>query len=142
MSGDGKDEPVGTVAEEAAKLLGALSGWAKDHGSDLGHGMAGLVGEHVAADTGTGPGTAECRWCPVCRAAHALRQTSPEVRGQLTSAAASLMQAVSAMLATAVPDQHRERGGVEHIDLDDGPEWPDDPDRTDDRDETSGEGDR
>ena len=29
---DGTSESVGSVAEEAAKLLGALSDWAKDHG--------------------------------------------------------------------------------------------------------------
>ena len=134
MSGDGHDEQVGTVAEEAAKLLGALSGWAKDQGADMGHAVAGLadqaarsardVDEHLAT------GAAECRWCPVCRTVHALRQTSPEVRAQLTSAAASLLQAASAMLATAVPGQPAQpgqRSGVEHIDLDDGPaDWPDD----------------
>lgn len=125
MSGDGNDEPVGTVADEAAKLFGALSDWAKDHGVEQ------------------GTGAAECRWCPVCRTVHALRQTSPEVRAQLTSAAASLLQAASAMLATAVPEHGRtgQRSGVEHIDLDDGPEdWPDDAAET--TDESSGEGDR
>lgn len=140
MSGDEHDEhgeqddQVGTVAEEAAKLLGALSDWAKDQGADVGHAVAGFadqaartardVDEHLAT------GAAECRWCPVCRTVHALRHTSPEVRAQLTSAAASLLQAASAMLATAVPGQPGQpghRSGVEHIDLDDGPaDWPDD----------------
>jgi hypothetical protein len=122
---DQDDEHVGTVAEEAAKLFGALSDWASDHG--------------VEPDAGA----AECRWCPVCRTVHALRQTSPEVRAQLTSAAASLLQAASAMLATAAPGQTREpgqRSGVEHIDLDDGPDWPDEPAAT--TNENSEEGDR
>lgn len=141
MSGDGNDEPVGTVAEEAAKLLSALSDWAKDQGADLGHAVAGFAGQAAQTarevDDHLATGAAECRWCPVCRTVHALRQTSPEVRTQLASAATSLLQAASAMLATAVPDQHGQRTGVEHIDLDDGPEaWPDDTNHS------PGEGDR
>jgi hypothetical protein len=136
-------EPVGTVAEEAAKLLGAVSDWAKDHGSDLGQGVAGLAGqaarsahevnEHVAT------GAAECAYCPLCRAVHALRSTSPEVRVQLATAATSLLQAASTLLATAVPDARREPSdGVEHIDLDDADDWPEDSpdDSADEHEET------
>ena len=46
---DGQD--IGSVAEEAAKLFGALSGWAREHGSE----------EHIAT------GAPECTYCPVCR---------------------------------------------------------------------------
>jgi len=109
-----QDDPhhVGSVGEEAARLLGALTDWARD------------TDEHVAT------GAPECQWCPVCRTVHVLRQASPEVRTQLTTAASSLLQALSGMLATAVPP---ERGGasagVQHIDLDDGPDdWPEDTD--------------
>ena len=123
---EGADE-IGSVADEAAKLFGALSEWARDHGSDLGQGLSGLasqaatsardVNEHIAT------GSAECAYCPICRSVHLIRQTSPEVRSQLAVAAASLMQAAAGILATAVPDENRAaaaRGdGVEHIDLDD-----------------------
>ena len=123
---EGADE-VGSVADEAAKLFGALSEWARDHGSDLGQGLSGLasqaatsardVNEHIAT------GSAECAYCPICRSVHLIRQTSPEVRSHLAVAAASLMQAAAGILATAVPDENRAaaaRGdGVEHIDLDD-----------------------
>jgi hypothetical protein len=104
-------DQVGTVAEEAAKLLGALSGWA--HGVD----------DHLAT------GAAECTYCPVCRTVHALRQTSPEVRTQLATAATALLHAASGLLATAVPDprDRPDRSGVEHIDLDDAGDWPDEP---------------
>ena len=118
---DQRDD-VGSVSDEAVKLFGALSGWARDHGSDLGHGLSGLadqaarstrdINEHLAT------GSAECTWCPVCRTVHAVRQTSPEVRAHLTAAAGSLLQAVSGLLATAVPPEGRPGGGVEHIDLD------------------------
>ena len=115
-------EPVGSVAEEAAKLFGAFTGWAKEHGESLSR-----AGEAVAEDLhhhATGGGS-ECTWCPVCRTVAAVRQTSPEVRAHLTSAAASLMLAVSGMMATHPPSRD---GGVERIDLDRDPdeddEWP------------------
>ena len=121
MSETDDDREVGSVAEEAAKLLGALSGWAREHGDgvsamadtflDDGH-------EHIAT------GAPECAWCPVCRTVAAIRQTSPEVRAHLASAASSLMLAVSGMMAT-------QPGGrdatVERIDLeDDADGWPED----------------
>lgn len=102
-------EPVGSVAEEAAKLLGALSGWAKDQGD----GFSPLTDElhaHLSTDA------TECTWCPVCRVIAAVRQTSPEVRAHLTGAATSLALALSGMLATPPPARD---AGVERIDLDD-----------------------
>lgn len=130
-TGDGPDE-VGSVADEAAKLFGALSGWARDHGSDLGDGLAGLAAHAAASardvDEHLATGSAECTYCPICRTVHAVRQTSPEVRAHLAVAAASLVQAAAGILATVVPDEDRPapaRGdGVEHIDLDDDPDEP------------------
>jgi adenine-specific DNA glycosylase len=106
-------EPVGSVAEEAAKLLGAVSGWAReqrDGVADLADAMTDEAHEHLA------PGSPECTWCPVCRTIAAVRQTSPEVRAHLASAASSLMLAVSEFLATRPPARESK---VEHIDLDD-----------------------
>jgi hypothetical protein len=118
------------VADEAAKLFGALSGWAKDHGSDLGEGLSGLAAQAASSardiDEHLATGSAECTYCPICRTVHAVRQTSPEVRAHLAVAAASLMQAAAGILATAVPDEGRPTSarsdGIEHIDLDDEPE--------------------
>ena len=127
--GDGPDDEVGSVADEAVKLFGARSDWAKDQGSDLGDGLSGLAA-HAAStarelDGHIATGSAECTYCPVCRTVHAVRQTSPEVRAHLAVAAASLMQAAAGLLATAVPDDGRSataRGdGIEHIDLDEDP---------------------
>lgn len=107
MSGD---EEIGSVADEAAKLLGALSGWARD------------VDEHVAT------GSEECTYCPICRTVHVVRQTSPEVRTHLAVAAASLMQAAAGILATVTSDEAgppKPAEGFEHIDLDEDA-WPED----------------
>jgi hypothetical protein len=110
------DDPVGSVADEAAKLLGALSGWAREQGdgSTPWAGVTDALREHVAT------GAPECTWCPVCRTVHAVRQTSPEVRAHLTSAASSLLLAVSGMMATRPPSS--DQGSVQRIELDD--EWP------------------
>ena len=124
-SGTGDPEDVGSVGEEAAKLFGALSDLARGHGGDLGAGLSGFaaqaadrareVDEHLAT------GSAECTYCPVCRAVHVVRQTSPEVRAHLAVAASSLLQAAAGLLATAVPEEARDRGRpVERIDLDEG----------------------
>jgi hypothetical protein len=114
------------VAEEAARLFGALSGWAREHGPDLADaeaGLSGLAGRAAAAahevSEHVDTGAAECDWCPVCRTVHVVRATSPEVRDHLATAAASLLQAAAGILAAASAPQERTRPGVEHIDLDD-----------------------
>ena len=117
---DAGDPEVGSLAEEAAKLLGALSGWAREHGADAGEVLHGLD-EHLAT------GAPECTYCPICRTVHVVRQLSPEVKAHLGVAAASLAQAAAGLLASVVPDEPRARGargdGVERIDLEEG-QWP------------------
>ena len=131
---DPGDEQVGSVSEEAAKLFGALSEWARDHGPDLGDaadGLGGLAGRAAAAVQGVSDhvdtGAPECAWCPVCRTVHLVRTTSPEVRDHLATAAASLMQAAAGFLAASSAPHDRPQPGVEHIHLDgdlDDAEWP------------------
>ena len=111
-------EPVGSIAEEAARLFGVVSGWAREHGDD-GSERTGLPAEELHEHPVTGSAT--CTWCPVCRTLAAVRHTSPEARAHLAGAASSFLLAVSAMMATPVP---ADAGGVERIDLDD--EWPED----------------
>ena len=122
-------DDVGSVGEEAAKLLGALSDWARDHGGDLGagDGPGGVAAQAAAAvrevvdhvDTGA----AECAWCPLCRAVHVVRD--PQVRDHLANAAASLMQAAAGILAATASHERRPPApGVERIDLDDDGPWP------------------
>jgi hypothetical protein len=127
---------VGSLGEEAAKLFGALSGWASDqaahpastapetdpaaaaHGlADALGGLLGSVNEHVAT------GGEDCRYCPVCQVIHAVRETNPEVRQQLSSAASSLLHAAAGLLATQAP--RPEPQGVQKIDLSDDAPWDD-----------------
>lgn len=129
----GDPEDLGSVAEEAAKLFGALSDWARDQSGDWATGVSGLAGhaaatarqvqDHVGENLANG--SPECTWCPVCRTIHVVRQLSPEVRAHLTTAASSLLQAAAGVMATQVPPERRP--GVERIDLD----GADDPDAWD-----------
>ena len=134
MSDAGRED-VGSVGEEAAKLFGVLSDWARTQ--DAGH-VADDLGERLTAaarsvNDHVATGGEDCRYCPVCQAIGVVRSTSPEVRAHLTSAAGSLVQAVAGLLATHVPTDaqtgqsrqagqssqpDRDRGPVEHIDLD------------------------
>ena len=117
-------DPVGSVAEEAAKLLGALQGWAGESAGETASGAAGLLhdlNEHIAT------GGAECRYCPLCQVISAVRETSPEVKTHLATAATSLLQAATGVLqarAAREPGTSR-KDPVEKIDLDDDTEWED-----------------
>ncbi|MBZ5734301.1 hypothetical protein K8Z61_07315 [Nocardioides sp. TRM66260-LWL] len=145
---DGADD-LGSVAEEAAKLLGALAGWAGDQARS-GEAWAGLAGSVAGSAAGSAAdlarqlddglrehlatGAPECTWCPICRTVHRVRELSPEVRQHLATATTSLLAAVQGILATAVPPEgatgdgrgraaRSSPAGVERIDLDDEP-WP------------------
>lgn len=122
-------EDLGTVGEEAMKLFGAFADLARQHGGDAAGtiggaaasfaGLAQEVNDHLATDS------AECKYCPVCRVVHAVRQTSPDVKAHLMVAASSLLQAAAGMLETPAPparssQEPGHRGPeVHHIDLDD-----------------------
>ena len=112
---------VGSLGDEAAKLLGALSGWAREHASEASDGFSSLAA-HAAASAHDlnehlATGSPECTVCPVCRTVHAVRQLSPEVKAHLTTAITSLAQAAAAIMAT--PEPRAADAGIEHIDLDD-----------------------
>lgn len=119
-AGDHGADPVGSLADEFTKLLGALSGCLADHRTESAESDAdGVAGEAPSA---------ECRFCPLCRTVHVVREVSPEVKEHLRSAGVSLLHAASGLLSalTVEPpaeDKPRPRStsGIEHIDLDDGP---------------------
>ncbi|QSR31744.1 hypothetical protein CFI00_14765 [Nocardioides sp. S5] len=125
MSEPGDPYEVGSLGEEAAKLFGALSGWAREHVGDAGEGLSGFAA-HAAAtvhdlDDHLSTGSAKCTVCPLCRTVHAVRRLSPEVKGHLSGAAESLAHAAAAFMAT-VENQQPSAADVQHIDLDD--DWP------------------
>jgi hypothetical protein len=101
----GPHEQVGSLADEAVRLFGALSDWARDATEE--------PDEHVHT------GSPECTWCPLCRTVHAVRQAAPEVRGHLAVAASALLQAAAGVLAAAAASDAHRGTGVEHIDLED-----------------------
>jgi hypothetical protein len=121
-----KPDDIGSVGEEAMKLLGAFADLAKQHTGDAAGGLGNLagqaasmaheVGEHIATDA------VECKYCPVCRVVHAVRQTSPEVKAHLMVAASSLLQAAASLMETP-PESGTRTSEVQRIDLDE-PEEP------------------
>ncbi len=135
--GDGEETPdssgdvgsVGSVGEEAAKLFGAVSQWARDQGpgqswSETLDGLADHAAAAVSAvDEQVDTGAAECAYCPICRTVHVVRLASPEVRAHLASAASSLLQAAAGVLSS-LPQPGSETGTpgsgseFEKIDLD------------------------
>lgn len=127
-SPDGHDrsrEEIGSLADEAAKLLGAFQGWAREHAGDLAEGVSGLAGHAASAASDVNEhlatGAAECTYCPICRTVHVVRSLSPEVRDHLAVAASSLGQAIAALMAPPTPAPSEDE--VEHIDVDQG--WTD-----------------
>jgi hypothetical protein len=127
--GDGPEQ-LGSVAEETAKLLSALQDWAKDsgheHASAASQAASGLADSVMSISDHIGHGP-DCKFCPVCQVINVVRETSPEVKQHLATAASSLLQAMQGMLATHVPDSARPRRAapVEKIDLDDESAWED-----------------
>ncbi len=94
--------PHGTLGEEAARLIEALSHWAGEAFDD----------EHIAT------GAPECRLCPVCLLIGGLRSTRPETVEHLLDAAGSLVAALRS--ATAGHERHwaqRRSGPVQHVDV-------------------------
>jgi len=91
----------GPLGEEAAKLVEALTEWARGQGEDM----------PIAN------GSAECRLCPVCQLLSLMRQARPETFAHLMDATAALAAA-----ARTVVESHQHgagNSGVERIDLDD-----------------------
>lgn len=115
---------VGSLAEEVAKLFGTVSGWAREHGAEAGQGLSDAARHATATvhdvDEHLANGSPECTVCPLCRAVHAVRGLSPEVRSHLSAAVTSVAQAASAFLSTQPPGpgEPAGRGPAKQVDLD------------------------
>lgn len=128
-----REEPVGSVGEEAAKLFDALHDWVKESGDPAATGapgagtdpVAGLVeglgsqwrsfNEHIAT------GGQDCTYCPVCQVIARVREASPELRSHLAVATSSLLQAAATLVEARAPRPSADEPRVTRIDLDDGP---------------------
>jgi bacterioferritin-associated ferredoxin len=122
------EDDVGSVAEEAAKLLAALQGWAREAGGSRaaqGEAAASAMADRlkeVNDHLGHGP---DCRYCPICQTISFFRETSPEAREKITTAAISAMTSMAEALAALFPPPEPGTdgtSGVERIDLTDD-EW-------------------
>jgi hypothetical protein len=114
-AGTGRPQP-GPLADEAARLVDALSDWARGHVGDL----PGSVSSHVG-------GSVECQLCPFCQALSLLRQAKPETFVHLLEASTALTAALRSVVDGFGEGRHPQ-SGVERIDLDDddtGAHWHD-----------------
>jgi hypothetical protein len=97
-------EPVGSVAEEAAKLFAVLQHAADTGGTTYAEQDPADEKHEPAPDDvhehgiGRGP---ECQWCPVCQLINKVRHTSPETIEQLSTAAAHVLGSVRSLLEAA-----------------------------------------
>ena len=95
-----ESETLGSVAEEAARLIAAAQEWARtrfDH-------------EHLAT------GSAECQVCPLCQVIGLVRRTQPETYAHLVDAATSMAAALRSVVSGHDHGGKPARG-VERIDL-------------------------
>lgn len=103
-------EPVGSVAEEAAKLFAVLQSAARQEDqADREAPAEEPAHEHGTARSG-GP---ECQWCPVCQLIAKVRTTSPETIEQLSTAAAGVLGSVRSLLEAAAEAARQAREDAE-----------------------------
>ncbi|MFK4085907.1 hypothetical protein ACI2LF_17480 [Kribbella sp. NPDC020789] len=88
-------EPVGSLAEEAARLFAVLQSAADTH---AGPPPAAEPSAEEPPEHKPGP---ECVWCPVCQLINKVRNTSPETIEQLSTAAAHVLGSVRTLLESA-----------------------------------------
>jgi hypothetical protein len=98
-------EPVGPLAEEAARLLEALQAWVRTAAG------RGLDTDQVAT------GSAECRLCPFCALLSLLRSSRPETFEHLLDASGSLLAAVRSAIETHEQQWADRTRTVQHIDV-------------------------
>ena len=97
---------VGSVGEEAGRLIAAVEDWAR------GAFGAGHLGDLPLA----GEASEECRLCPVCTTLRLLRGSRPEVYTHLLTATDALAAALRAAIDNPAAGRS-EHPGVEHIDV-------------------------
>lgn len=116
---DAEREPAGSLGDEAAKLIGVLQGWAREHAADGIPRPSGLGSAYIADDS------AACRVCPLCRLIAAGREINPQTIERVSGAVASRLHSLADIIESAQDSAGRRHSPVEKIDLsDDVPEDP------------------
>ena len=117
-------EPIGSVAEEAAKLFAVLQQAADtrtpptaetpvdEQQDDVRRGAAEHDVHEHEHEHGIGRGP-ECQWCPVCQLINKVRSTSPETIEQLSTAAAHVLGSVRSLLEAAAEAARQAREDAE-----------------------------
>ena len=95
--------PVGSAAEEAARLFAAAEEWVRTR-----------AGGHL---DGLATGAPECTVCPVCQGISAVRGVRPETVEHLLDAAASFVAALRTTVAGHPAPEPGRRPDVQHIDV-------------------------
>jgi hypothetical protein len=88
-------EPVGSLAEEAARLFAVLQSAADTHT------QPGPPSAEEPAEPHEHKSGPDCVWCPVCQLINKVRNTSPETIEQLSTAAAHVLGSVRTLLESA-----------------------------------------
>ena len=136
-----RHEPVGTVAEETARLVEALGGWAQGLGAEqpppatapphTGNGGSGepVAGTRTAEQCGHCGSPARagealaCELCPLCQGIALLRALRPETMERIADVAAALSGALRDIAAERVrrsaPESPPRGQRVQDIDVDD-----------------------
>lgn len=132
---------VGTAAQEAVKLAGAIAQWADQTGlAETLKGIAEQAAESVmsAARTATGSGDSSddgiapdsedseaarnaastCDNCPICQGVDIVKTMSPEAAEGITDALAAVTAAVRQAVDGFAPSAGGSKTRVEHIDID------------------------
>lgn len=109
------DDEVGSIADEAVKLVEAVQTWARGVTDGAGS-AAGPFADFLAAGAGR---SEQCRFCPICQLVSAVREVKPETVEGLLEVGTSLLAA----LRTVIERQEREWASrpaspVQHINID------------------------
>ncbi|MGI8435149.1 MAG: hypothetical protein ACR2LE_10520 [Nocardioidaceae bacterium] len=117
-------DPVGTLAEEAAKLIAVVQSWGQSasgmgnesHGGPADEGEPADDDRAAAEPSEHAHSTSECRFCPLCSTVRLARAATPDVRAHVGNAVLSLSMAVSELLDNVRNDESG-RPSVEDVDL-------------------------
>lgn len=91
-------EPLGSAAEEAARLAEAVHAWWTERSAD--DASAPSAGSAAA---GPAPSSGSCRYCPLCRGVAAVHALRPEVLAHLVTAAESVAAALRELAREDIP---------------------------------------